>query len=666
MKSFFRLLSLLIIISLYSCTSENKIEGEITVSSHSIEIPGVGGSVQFTVNSNIDWSISVKGFSFEVTPNRGSANKSTVVTVSASKNSDKQSREAEITISGKGVSETVKITQQTGLISFDISQHVFGPEAEEISVKISSTEQWRVSTISEFPKWLLSVTPMSGTGDATLSINTTKTTSREDETYLLTIQTNSAKTSLKLTKKCYPNNPPTTPKLVAPKDNATEVLPYTYFDWEESKDADNDIVFYTLQYSKDKKNWIEQGLYSQPGVFTRVPLEAGVKYYWKIVAEDIYEARTESEIRSFTVTSKRGKYTDGEYAIYQQSSKPNPITLVFSGDGYTENMFEYNTGKFDKDINRAIEALFAIEPYKTYRDYFTIYKLAVYSEEEGISIKRPVRQIKKTKFEAMWENKDEYGNNSTLMECNMDVVDEMWAKIPGLNTDAAQTFAPFVIICNAEIRAGTVHSIPTDLTQPKFGGIEIKTVSVIPLGNASQSFESIVQHELGGHGFGMLSDEYAFTSMGTIPSDLKDFLSSYRDYGPLGWGWNLTFESAESLSPWGPFLAIQTYLDMGTGMFEGGMNYGYGVWRPSYDSCMRNNKPYYNVQGRWLIYKRIKYTAKESYSLADFIENDKETKFDLPPSSGSVVSNPLVMEPIVNDCKNHVVFTPSGRNKYNK
>lgn len=353
---------------------------------------------------------------------------------------------------------------------------------------------------------------------------------------------------------------------------------------------------------------------------------------------------------AITQAATGGKYADNEYAVYQQSSKSKPFVLVFTGDGYTEDMFVKGTGKFDKDVNEAIEHLFSIEPYKTFRSFFTVYKIAAYSKEAGVSIKRPIRRYKDTRFKCMWDNIGEDGSTSTLIEGDMDAVREVWSKIPGLSSDAAQTYAPICIIINEEIRAGTVEVLPKDLSATRFGGLDIKTVSMIPLGNEKQSFQSLVQHELGGHGIGMLSDEYAFSAMGAIPEAIKAKLVDLQQYGALGFGWNLAFDASASASPWAQFLTIDKYVGQGTGMYEGGMNYASGVWRPSWDSCMKNNRPYFNVQSRWLIYKRIKTTVGESYSLADFMANDNETQYELPGS----VAPP--MAPSWRDVRGHVAF----------
>ena len=50
------------------------------------------------------------------------------------------------------------------------------------------------------------------------------------------------------------------------------------------------------------------------------------------------------------------------------------------------------------------------------------------------------------------------------------------------------------------------------------------------------------------------------------------------------------------------------------GVYEGGYEYQYGVWRSEENSCMNNNVPYFNVQSRWAIVNRImKFSRKGVY-----------------------------------------------------
>ena len=99
-------------------------------------------------------------------------------------------------------------------------------------------------------------------------------------------------------------------------------------------------------------------------------------------------------------------YADGQYVKYMESSKPKPIVLIFTGDGYIKEDFQIG-GSFDKDMNDAIDAFFDIEPYRTYRNYFTVYKIAAYSNERGVS-NSATGVTKDTKFKMTWK-----GNKST-------------------------------------------------------------------------------------------------------------------------------------------------------------------------------------------------------------------------------------------------------------
>ena len=64
----------------------------------------------------------------------------------------------------------------------------------------------------------------------------------------------------------------------------------------------------------------------------------------------------------------------------------NPKTvfnLIFLGDGFITDDLIAETGVFDKAVEEAYEALFAVEPYKTYKEYFNVWSVACESKERG-------------------------------------------------------------------------------------------------------------------------------------------------------------------------------------------------------------------------------------------------------------------------------------------
>ena len=168
---------------------------------------------------------------------------------------------------------------------------------------------------------------------------------------------------------------------------------------------------------------------------------------------------------------------------------PNPVYLVFTGDGYSSKNFIYG-GKFDVDLDRGIEGLFSIEPYKSYREYFTVYKVAAYSEEDGIT-NTSKGVTKNTAFSCVME-----GGNSTGINCNTTKVFEYVYKVDKV-TSSNITNSSIGVIINENVYAGTCISWSDG-----------RNISMIPVYDASTTnqtkFENVVCHEMGGHGFGKL------------------------------------------------------------------------------------------------------------------------------------------------------------------
>lgn len=110
-----------------------------------------------------------------------------------------------------------------------------------------------------------------------------------------------------------------------------------------------------------------------------------------------------SETFSFTTGSAAaGTWTDGEARLYQDNTNgsSDAFTIIVSGDGFTADDMKPG-GHWDQVSVRAIESLFTnVEPYKTYRPYLRIWRVAAISNESGISTNRAARKrlahIKKT------------------------------------------------------------------------------------------------------------------------------------------------------------------------------------------------------------------------------------------------------------------------------
>jgi len=74
---------------------------------------------------------------------------------------------------------------------------------------------------------------------------------------------------------------------------------------------------------------------------------------------------------------------DGQVDTLQLASEGYGVDVVFMGDGFTDKMIE--DGSYDKVMNDAIEAFFTIEPVKSFRNLFNLYKVYAVSESSYIT-----------------------------------------------------------------------------------------------------------------------------------------------------------------------------------------------------------------------------------------------------------------------------------------
>lgn len=143
------------------------------------------------------------------------------------------------------------------------------------------------------------------------------------------------------------------------------------------------------------------------------------------------------------------------------------------------------------------------------------------------------------------------------------------------------------------------------------------SVAYFPYGSDQTIFSNAVSHEAIGHGFGKLLDEYE--GNGALTDAAKEsYLSSFRSHG---WGPNVDVTNNSESIHWAHFLKDSRY-DQQIGIFEGGLTYDTGAWRPSENSMMRFNTPGFNAPSREAIYKKIMELSGDTYTLDKFLEYD--------------------------------------------
>src|SRR3954447_6681813 len=70
----------------------------------------------------------------------------------------------------------------------------------------------------------------------------------------------------------------------------------------------------------------------------------------------------------------------------------NRFNLVIAGDGYTES----EQDKFMQQVDKHLNIMWSIEPYKSYRNYINVYAIKIISGDSGISCDPNLTSPRKT------------------------------------------------------------------------------------------------------------------------------------------------------------------------------------------------------------------------------------------------------------------------------
>ena len=230
--------------------------------------------------------------------------------------------------------------------------------------------------------------------------------------------------------------------------------------------------------------------------------------------------------------------------IWSPDSVPNLtgcIDLAIVAEGYTAS----DTAKFYGDCQRAVDALFAHEPFTTLKSRFNVVAVAPVSRDSGPSIPH----------DGHWSSTpvgvhyDTFYSNRYLMTQDIHRLYDLLSGVP---------FEHIIVLVNSGVYGG--------------GGIYnqlLVTTSDHP------TFSQVLVHEFG-HSYAGLGDEYYYDDgyETMYPADTEP------------WEPNLTTK-VDFLRKWADMLPDPTGR---IGLFEGGGYQSKGVWRPSEDCRMKTNE----------------------------------------------------------------------------
>ena len=217
------------------------------------------------------------------------------------------------------------------------------------------------------------------------------------------------------------------------------------------------------------------------------------------------------------------------------------IDLAIVAEGYTEA----ETDKFYNDCQRAVDALFAHEPFTTLKSRFNVVAVAPTSLDGGASVPRNHKWSRTP----VGTHYDTFYSDRYLMTQDIHRLYDVLSCVP---------FEHIIVLVNSSIYGG--------------GGIYNQ---VLVSTSDHPTFRQVLVHEFG-HSYAGLGDEYFYDDA---------YETSYpADTEP--WEPNLTTK-VDFEHKWADMLPDPTGR---VGLFEGGGYQSKGVWRPSKDCRMKTNE----------------------------------------------------------------------------
>jgi hypothetical protein len=252
----------------------------------------------------------------------------------------------------------------------------------------------------------------------------------------------------------------------------------------------------------------------------------------------------------------------------------NRFNLVIAGDGYTAA----EQDKFMQQVDKHLNIMWSIEPYKSYRNYINVYAIKIISGESGIDCDPDLTSPRRdTPLSMGFWGGCSASSVQRLVTVNNSALSRYTALAPGVSQRLA--------IGNSNTYGGA-------------GGANATATG----GNSLSAL--ISPHEIG-HSLGGLQDEYDYYQRGVLggcytggePTSIHHTL--------------LTIDQMLSQQKkWWRWLGEPSEAGGLIGRYEGGMYFDKCIWRPSQHSIMKSLGFYYDQVSREVMTRAISSRVK--------------------------------------------------------
>lgn len=303
---------------------------------------------------------------------------------------------------------------------------------------------------------------------------------------------------------------------------------------------------------------------------------------------------------------------DGDVVTLQEGI--DGLDLIIMGDGFIKE--DFDNGTYEQIMRQACDEFFSVEPLKSFREDVNVYYVKVVSPERVNAQNTGTNGANNTGTRTKFSTK--FTANSTALKGNNDLVREYALKALATNGTTRIKNATIVVMVNQACRAGTCHTSWTNNNGYDYG--QACSIAYCALGQTSTERQEIMRHEICGHGFGLLADEYYYEVSGSLSTSLWRTIDSYHSLG-LRRNVDKYVESYMNVTDYPITTTSNVYWHdlFGTsnnyespdvealGLFKGANTYSFMFCRPTEDgskSIMNGNRGIFNAISRRQIYYR--------------------------------------------------------------
>ena len=332
-----------------------------------------------------------------------------------------------------------------------------------------------------------------------------------------------------------------------------------------------------------------------------------------------------------------------EYVKQTKGRKKNVIALLADGFQATE------LDQFMRLAKDAVNYLFSVEPYKSYKDYFTVYICSVASNQSGAGVTDANGNVITSVdnyFGSRWPDDGTYSNmtadRSTIESYLRSHIPEVVAG------ELTYQDVPTTLIINDTRYGGICHpygsgwaycQVPYQKAGstirwsfPKYQAVDGQNDSLgyretteeerDEMGRMVGDWKNAFVHEFGGHAYGRLTDEYwSETATNTAPAAIAGHSYSVPYALNISGFYETVPWKADLLDHRDDWTARNP--DYGKiGIWHGASKSLYFRWRSEKTSCMIDNRPYFSTWQRILIVRKIMEKAGETFDMDDFLAQD--------------------------------------------